>query len=67
MRKLPSPYYERMVIVNVPFISFRCWYRSIRAVLFDLHGNQIAVSQKEWIHKSDPRYPGSMNFDVIEN
>ena len=22
-----SPYYERMVIVNVPFISFRCWYR----------------------------------------
>ena len=28
-----SPYYERMVIVNVPFISFRCWYRSIRAVL----------------------------------
>ena len=34
---------------------------------FDLHGNQIAVSQKEWIHKSDLRYPGSMNFDVVEN
>ncbi|WP_113741021.1 autoinducer-2 kinase [Bacillus cereus] len=40
---------------------------SIRAVLFDLQGNQLAVSQKEWVHKSDSRYPGSMNFDVIEN
>lgn len=40
---------------------------SIRAVLFDLNGNQLAVSQKEWIHKSDSRYPGSMNFDVKEN
>lgn len=40
---------------------------SIRAVLFDLNGNQLAVSQKEWIHKSDSRYPGSMNFDVTEN
>jgi len=40
---------------------------SIRAVLFDLQGNQLAVSQKEWIHKSDIRYPGSMNFDVKEN
>lgn len=40
---------------------------SIRAVLFDLQGNQLAVSQKEWVHKPDSRYPGSMNFDVIEN
>ncbi|RWS44938.1 autoinducer-2 kinase [Bacillus mycoides] len=40
---------------------------SIRAVLFDLNGNQLAVSQKEWVHKSDSRYPGSMNFDVKEN
>lgn len=48
-------------------LAFDAGTGSIRAVLFDLHGNQIAVSQKEWIHKSDPRYPGSMNFDVIEN
>ena len=41
-----SPYYERMVIVNVPFISFRCWYREHSSSSFDLHGNQIAVSQK---------------------
>lgn len=48
-------------------LAFDAGTGSIRAVLFDLHGNQIAVSQKEWIHKSDPLYPGSMNFDVIEN
>lgn len=48
-------------------LAFDAGTGSIRAVLFDLHGNQTAVSQKEWIHKSDPRYPGSMNFDVIEN
>ncbi len=23
--------------------------------------------KKEWVHNTDPRYPGSMNFDVIEN
>ena len=40
------PYYERMVIVNVQFISFRCWYRKYSSSSFDLHGNQIAVSQK---------------------
>ncbi|MDR4151515.1 FGGY family carbohydrate kinase, partial [Bacillus thuringiensis] len=39
----------------------------IRAVLFDLYGNQIAVSQKEWVHKTDPRYPGSMNCDLKAN
>ncbi|CKI12481.1 Autoinducer 2 kinase LsrK [Streptococcus pneumoniae] len=48
-------------------LAFDAGTGSIRAVLFDLHGNQTAVSQKEWIHKSDLRYPGSMNFDVIEN
>ena len=45
-------------------LAFDAGTGSIRAVLFDLHGNQIAVSQKEWVHKTDPRYPGSMNFDV---
>lgn len=40
---------------------------SIRAVLFDLKGNQLAVSQREWLHKTDSRYPGSINFDVIQN
>lgn len=36
---------------------------SIRAVLFDFKGNQIGCVQKEWEHKEDPRYPGSMDFD----
>ena len=40
---------------------------SIRAVIFDNNGNQIAVSQQEWEHKEDPRYPGSMDFDWISN
>lgn len=36
---------------------------SIRAVIFDLNGEQIACCQHEWDHITDPRYPGSMNFD----
>jgi sugar (pentulose or hexulose) kinase len=38
-----------------------------RAVLFDSRGNQISVGQEEWTHKSDPRYPNSMEFDVVNN
>ena len=30
---------------------------SIRAVLFDFNGNQIACVQHEWDHPQDPRYP----------
>jgi autoinducer-2 kinase len=40
---------------------------SVRAVLFDKDGKQIAVSQVEWTHIEDPRYPGSMDFDVKKN
>jgi len=40
---------------------------SVRAVLFDLDGNQICCSQQEWDHKEDPRYPGSMDFDWTFN
>lgn len=40
---------------------------SVRAVLFDLEGNQVAVHQQEWSHPSDPEIPGSMNFDVSRN
>lgn len=40
---------------------------SVRAVIFDLEGNQLAVEQREWTHLSDPRYPGSMDFDVDNN
>ena len=30
---------------------------SVRAVLFDLKGNQIGCSQHEWTHNEDPRFP----------
>lgn len=38
-----------------------------RAVIFDENGNQIASAQHEWWHRADPRFPGSMNFDVEGN
>lgn len=38
-----------------------------RAVLFDVEGHQVAVGQEEWTHKSDSRYPNSMEFDVGNN
>ncbi len=40
---------------------------SIRSVIFDLEGNQISSGQQEWTHKEDPRYPGSMDFDIETN
>jgi len=38
-----------------------------RAVVFDIEGRQVAVGQEEWTHKSDSRYPNSMEFDVENN
>ena len=40
---------------------------SVRAVLFDIDGNQTGCVQREWEHREDPRYPGSMDFDWIHN
>jgi autoinducer 2 (AI-2) kinase len=40
---------------------------SVRAILFDLKGNQIGVVSREWTHKEDPRWPGSMDFDWKHN
>lgn len=40
---------------------------SVRAVLFDTSGNQAGVSAREWEHKEDPRFPGSMDFDWTHN
>ena len=40
---------------------------SIRAVLFDTLGNQIAVSQKEWVHVKEENVPNSMSFDYDKN
>ncbi|MDH3001532.1 autoinducer-2 kinase [Chelonobacter oris] len=40
---------------------------SIRAVIFDLDGNQICSAQKEWTHLADPQIPGAMDFDLQTN
>ncbi len=40
---------------------------SVRAVIFDLQGNQIAVGQAEWKHLSVENVPGSMEFDLDTN
>ncbi|MDC9621107.1 autoinducer-2 kinase [Xenorhabdus sp. XENO-7] len=40
---------------------------SIRAVIFDLEGNQVAVGQAEWIHQPVPNVVGSMEFDLKTN
>jgi autoinducer 2 (AI-2) kinase len=48
-------------------LAFDAGTGSIRAVLFDTFGNQIGVSQTEWVHVADERYPGSMNFDCERN
>lgn len=40
---------------------------SVRAVLFNYNGEQVACCQEEWIHDEDPRYPGSMNFNWEHN
>ena len=40
---------------------------SVRAVLFDFDGVQLGCVQKEWTHREDPRFPGSMDFDWAHN
>jgi autoinducer 2 (AI-2) kinase len=40
---------------------------SVRAVIFDIDGNQIAISQREWEHKSEAGVPNSMSFDFDVN
>lgn len=40
---------------------------SIRAVIFDLEGQQIASGQAEWRHLAVPNVPGSMEFDLSHN
>jgi autoinducer-2 kinase len=40
---------------------------SCRAVLFDEHGNQMAIGQREWSHAGIPGVPGSQVFDTTAN
>ena len=38
---------------------------SIRSIIFDAVGNQIAIAQYEWSHIAQEGVPGSMGFDFI--
>ncbi|MEA3331253.1 MAG: autoinducer-2 kinase [Campylobacterota bacterium] len=40
---------------------------SIRAVVFDLKGNQISMAGKEWTHLEEEGVPNSMSFDFESN
>lgn len=40
---------------------------SVRAVVFSLDGEQVGCVQREWSHREDPRWPGSMDFDWAHN
>ena len=40
---------------------------SVRAVVFDVQGQQLGVGQEEWTHIAEPGVPGSMSFDTAVN
>jgi autoinducer 2 (AI-2) kinase len=40
---------------------------SVRAVIFDIDGNQISVAQQEWMHIEENGIPNSMTFDTSKN
>ncbi len=40
---------------------------TIRAVLFDVTGRQVAEGRREWSHSMDPAVPGSQVFDATGN
>lgn len=40
---------------------------SVRVILFNTLGHEVAIAQSEWTHKEDERYPGSMDFDITKN
>jgi len=40
---------------------------SVRAVIFDTQGNQVSMSQREWVHLEEEGVPNSMSFDYGKN
>ncbi len=38
-----------------------------RAVVFDEEGRELAVARREWTHREEPGFPGSMTFDRETN
>lgn len=49
------------------YLAFDAGTGSGRAVIFDAAGREVAAASQEWWHQSDPRWPGSMDFDCARN
>lgn len=49
------------------FLAIDAGTGSGRAVLFDETGRELAAVGQEWWHATDPRWPGSMDFDTTAN
>ncbi|MGV8831579.1 MAG: autoinducer-2 kinase [Devosia sp.] len=49
------------------FLAIDAGTGSGRAVLFDDAGRQVSSCQAEWWHRPDPRFEGSMDFDLPSN
>jgi autoinducer-2 kinase len=51
--------------VNRYFLVVDAGTGSLRAVIFDTLGNQIAIAQYEWEHIAEAGVAGSMGFDLV--
>ncbi len=62
-----SKYEELFLMGQKPcVVAFDAGTGSGRCVIFDFDGRQLAAAQREWLPTSDPRYPGSQDFDTRE-
>ena len=52
--------------MNRYFLVLDAGTGSIRSILFDLLGNQIAIAQYEWEHVAEKGIDGSMGFDFVQ-
>jgi autoinducer 2 (AI-2) kinase len=52
--------------MNQYFLVIDAGTGSIRAIVFDTMGNQVAIAQYEWDHISEEGVSGSMGFDFVQ-
>jgi len=51
--------------VNRYFLVLDAGTGSIRSIIFDTLGNQVAIAQYEWEHIAEAGVAGSMGFDFV--
>ncbi len=49
------------------FLALDAGTGSGRAVIYDEHGREVGIGQKEWVHVGDPAIPGALDFDCMAN